>query len=391
MPPDDESDDDAPVFGAPLPPDDRLWRHPSELGPVENVVAGTTTGGDRRPVSIWGVALVAGLVGAALSLGVVAVAGGWQSNVVQKSSIEKVPVRPVAELASSPSGVVGATRSVAPAIARLEFTTDGGPTVGSGVLFRDNGYLVTDAHLVVAAKSVQVTLSDGRSLAGNILGSDKWTGVAVIKIDVDALPVATLGSATDLQVGESAIAIGAPEGASGGPSVTVGVVSALGKRVDSRDGVSLHDMIQTDAATASSSPGGALTDADGVVIGLITTVAPTNSGVALGFAVPIDVVRSVAEDIVTTGSARHTWLGVEGADGDGGARVTKVVGGSPAEQAGLANDDVIAAVDGTKITSMSALAVALRGHHSGDTISLVVNRAGQDLTMTATLGEHTPS
>jgi serine protease Do len=392
VPPDDESDDDAPVFGAPLPPDDRLWRHPSELGPVAGLTETTETDvHSRSGASHWGIAVVAGLVGAALSLGVVAMLGGFHTKVVEKPVVEKVPVRAVAELAPSPSGVVGATRSVAPAITRVDVKTSKGTSSASGVLFRSDGYLVTDAHLVTSALSVQVTVSDGRSFPGTVLGSDKWTGVAVVKIDGESFPVATLGSATNLQVGESAIAVRAPERAMGGPSVTVGVVSALGQQVDSVEGIDLHDMIETDAASASSSPGGALTNADGVLIGLITSVTPPTNGAMLGFATPIDVVRSAAEDIIATGSAHHTWLGVEGADGDGGARITKVVDGSPAEQAGLANDDVIAAVDGTKITSMSALAVELRGHHMGDTITLIVNRAGQDLTMTATLGEQKPS
>jgi S1-C subfamily serine protease len=172
--------------------------------------------------------------------------------------------------------------------------------------------------------------------------------------------------------------------------VTVGVVSALGKQVNSLEGVSLRDMIETDAVASHGSSGGALSDDNGVLIGVVTTVAQPD-GANLDFAAPIDVVRSVAEDIIAIGTARHSWLGVEGADADGGARVTKVVAGSPAAQAGLTNDDVIAAVDGTKVVSMSALRVTLRGHHAGDVITLIVSRAGQDLTMTATLGEKTPS
>jgi S1-C subfamily serine protease len=390
VPPDDESDDDAAAFGAPLPPDDRLWRHPSELGPV----AGSTdlaVHADRRTgSSAWGIAVVAGLVGAALSLGVVAMAGGFQSKVVEKPVVEKVPVRAVAELAAQQPGVVGITRTVAPTIARVEVATSKGSSVGSGVMFRDDGYLVTDAHLLESATAVQVVLADGRSVPGTVVGSDPWSAVGVVKIDAGQVPVATFGSATGLQIGQTAIAIGAPEGTSSGPSVTVGVVSALGKQADSMEGVDLRDMIETDASAANGSTGGALCDSSGVLIGLVTTVAQPN-GANLDFAAPVDVVRSVAEDIIETGTARHTWLGVEGADADGGARVTKVVGGSPAAQAGLANDDVIAAVDGTKIGSMSALRVTLRGHHAGDTITLVVSRSGEDLTMTATLGEKTPS
>ena len=391
VPPDDESDDDAPEFGAPLPPDDRLWRHPSELGPIDGLADVATEGDQRRSASaLWGVAVVAGLVGAALSLGVVAMAGGFNGKVVEKPVVEKVPVRAVAEDATQPSGVVGVTRAVAPVLVRIEATTRKGSAVGSGVLFRDDGYLVTDAHLVQSASAVQVTLADGRSVPGTMIGSDAWSAIAVIKVDAGQVPVATFGSATGLQIGQTAIAIGAPQGPSGGPSVTVGVVSAVGKQVNSLEGVSLRDMIETDAAAADESSGGALSDANGVLIGVVTTVAQPD-GANLDFAAPIDVVRSVAEDIITTGTARHTWLGVEGADADGGARVTKVAGGSPAAQAGLSNDDVIAAVDGTKIVSMSALRVALRGHHTGETITLVVSRSGQDLTMTATLGEKTPS
>jgi serine protease Do len=399
VPSDDESDDDAPGFGAPLPPDDRLWRHPSELGPAGDAAGGGATGGStgtatakRSGPNLWGVAVVAGLVGAALSLGVVVTMGGLRDHVVEKPVVEKVPVRAMAEYASStPNPVVGVTRTIGPAVARLDVATATGATAGSGVLFRDDGYLVTDAHLVQQAKTVQVTLADGRSAPGTILGVDKWTSVAVVKIDTGQVPVATFGSATDLQLGESAIAIGAPIGTSGGPSVTAGVVSALGKKVDSIEGADLHDMIETDAASASTSPGGALANADGVVVGLLTTATPADSPAGMGFAAPIDVVRAVAEDIIATGAAHHAWFGVEGADTDGGARVTKVVDGSPAATAGLSADDVIAAVDGTKITSMSALSVELHGHHSGDTITLVVARAGQDLTMTATLAERTPS
>jgi S1-C subfamily serine protease len=390
VPLDDESDDDAPAFGVPLPPDDRLWRHPSELGPVAGTTAIAADEDARKRTNAWGVAVVAGLVGAALSLGVVAMAGGFSGKVVEKPVVEKVPVRAVNDLASAPSGAVGITKAMTPSLVRLEVSSSKGPVIGSGVIFRNDGYLVADSHLVQSGSNVQATLSDGRTLPGTVLGIDKWTGVAVIKVDASQLPVAMLGSATDVQVGQTAIAVGAPIGTTGGPSVTVGVVSALGKQINSVDGVSLHDMIATDAANMNGSTGGALCDADGVVVGLLTSVAEPDD-VNVDYAAPIDVVKSAAEDIIATGTAKHTWLGVEGADTDDGARVTKVVGGSPAEQAGLANDDVIAAVDGTKITSMSALRVSLRGHHAGDTITLVVMRAGQDMMMTATLTDKTPS
>ena len=189
---------------------------------------------------------------------------------------------------------------------------------------------------------MQVILSDGTTLVGRVVGTDTMTDIAVLKIDRDNLPVAVLGSATDLQSGQAAIAIGSPLGPAGGPSVTVGVISALGRRVNSADGVELHDMIQTDAPTAVGSSGGALCDGSGSVIGMTTAISTSTDPAAnaLGYAIPVEIVRAVADDIIATGSARHSWLGVEGADLDaanakdmgvtGGAKITKVVDNSPA-------------------------------------------------------------
>ncbi len=387
MPTDDDGDDDAPGFGHVLPPDDRLWRHPSELGPVDAPETATRT----RTAGVWGVAVAAGLLGAAVSLGFVAVVGGLNGKVVERYVTEKVPVSSVSAVSTPASGFVGVSRAIGPAMVRLDVTTPHGAVVGSGVLFRDDGHLVTDAHVVKDATAVQVTLADGRSLPGTVVGSDRWSDVAVVKVDAGTVPVATIGSATDLQVGEMAVSVSAPAGASSQPSVTAGVVSALGKKVTSADGVGLHDMIATDAVGTDSSLGGALCDDTGAVIGLTTSTAPSDDDSKLAYATPIDVVRAVADDIIDTGTARHAWLGVEGSDGDGGARVTKVVDGSPAQQAGITVDDVIASVNGTRIESMTALAIVLRAHHPGDPIALVVTRKGQDVTMTVTLADVNPN
>ena len=225
------------------------------------------------------------------------------------------------------------------------------------------------------------------------------TDIAVLKIDRDQLPVAVLGSATDLQSGQPAIAIGSPLGPSGGPSVTVGRDQRARAAREQSDGVELHDMIQTDAPTAAGSSGGALCDGSGSVIGMTTAISTSADPAAnaLGLAIPVDIVRAVADDIIATGSARHSWLGVEGADLDpanakdigvtGGAKVTKVVDNSPAALAGLQSDDVITALDGSKVTSMSAFVVALRGHHPGDSITLEILRGVGPQTMIVTLGE----
>ena len=399
MPFDADDDDDLPVAGAPLPPDDRLWRHPSEVGASHSGPT-TTAAADGSTTKTWAVAVVAGLIGSALSLGFVAASGGWSGDVVEKSVVEKVAVRPLAEVnavSSSGPSVMTIAKTVSPAITRIEVGDDSNGA-GSGILVRDDGYVVTNAHVVEKASTIRVVLSDGSTVPGRLVGSDALTDVAVLKIDRDNLPVAVLGSAIDLQSGQAAIAIGSPLGQLGGPSVTVGVISAVGRRVKSVDGTELYDMIQTDAPIASGSSGGALCDGAGSVVGLTTAASaddPSASG--LSFAIPMDIVRGVADDIIATGSARHAWLGLEGADLDSGfakqvgvvngARVTKVVDGSPAAHAGLQTDDVITAIDGTKVTSMSSFVVALRAHHPGDAVTIELVRGTDPQTMVVTLAE----
>ena len=401
MPFDDGDDDDTPVGGAPLPPDDRLWRHPSELGSSVSSAFTAPSGTDASGTRLWAVAVVAGLIGSALSLGVVAVTGRLSDDVVEKPTVERVAVRPIAELSASSSGqgVIAIAKSVAPAIARVEVTDNQGKTTGSAILVRTDGYLVTNAHLVADVTRVQVVLSDGTELTGRVVGADTVTDIAILKIDRDQLAVAVLGSATDLQSGQPAIAIGSPLGPAGGSSVTVGVISALGRRVAGVDGVELRDMIQTDSPSAAGSSGGALCDGTGSVIGMTTAISTsTDPGAnALGLAIPVDIVRADADDIIANGWARHSWLGVEGADLDptnakdmgvaGGAKVTKVADNSPAAVAGLQSDDVITAIDGVHVTSMSAFVVALRGHHPGDSLTLEVRRGKDSQTMVITLGE----
>lgn len=351
---------------------------------------------------VWAVAMVAGLIGSALSLGVVAVTGRLSADVIAKPAIEKVAVRPVAEasnVGTSGQGVVMIAKTVAPALARIEPMTSTAKPLGSAMLVRDDGYLVTNAHVVARLSEVHVILADGMTLEGRVVGADATTDVAVVKVDRDQLSVAVLGSATELQTGQAAISIGSPLGSAGSPTVTVGVVSAIGRRINSPDGVELHDMIQTDAPIADGASGGALCDGSGAVIGMTTAVASTSDTdtTGLGFAIPIEIVRAIAEDIISSGAPHQPWLGVEGADLDpsnakdrgisGGAKVTRVVDDSPAAAAGLQSDDVIIAVNGTKVTTMSSFVVALRGHHAGDNITLDIMRGTEPQTISIILGE----
>ena len=266
-------------------------------------------------------------------------------------------------------------------------------------MIRDDGYLLTNAHVVQGAERITVVMADGSELEGKLVGEDDVTDIAVVKVESpEPFATAVLGSASHLQVGEPAIAIGSPLGLAGGSSVTTGVVSALGRQVQGQDGEPLLDMIQTDAAISPGSSGGALLDATGAVIGITTAIAVSDVGPeGLGFATPVDIAKSVAEEIIRTGRAVHVWLGVEGGDLDrpsalregvpGGAVVRRVIPDSPADNGGLEDRDVILAVGNEPIASMSGLVIALRNLEPGDVVELVYLRGSERHTVAVTLVE----
>ncbi len=377
------SDDDreaTSAFRVPPAPDDRLWRHPTEVAPAASPHRRKAT------TASWSVVMVSSLAASVLTFGLVAASGAMDRDEAEPAVVrEAAPVVAPTGAAAVLEPVVQIAEDVSPAIVRIEVSGDRSGT-GSGVVFRDDGYLLTNSHVVDGAERIVVVLADGSERRGTLVGADRLTDVAVVRMDGDGpFPVAVLGSAAWLRVGQSAVAIGSPLGLIGGSSVTTGVVSALGRSVPTPEGPPLLDMIQTDAAIAPGSSGGALLDGTGSVIGITTAIAVSDTGVeGLGFATPIDIARSVADDIIATGQAVHVWLGIEGRDLDftsaatrgldGGAVVVEVVGDSPAAAAGLAIDDVIVAISGTPVPSMSALVIALREREPGERIDLEVVR-----------------
>jgi S1-C subfamily serine protease len=184
-----------------------------------------------------------------------------------------------------------------------------------------------------------------------------------------------------------AVAIGSPVGLAAEPSVTVGVVSAVGQDVSVGQGNQLIDMIQTDARVAPGASGGALVDSSAAVIGITTAVAASGAQLSAGYAIPIETASAIASQLIATGHVTHSWLGVTGKDVDmdsaaqlkinGGGMVTAVESGSPAAKAGLTSGDVITHVDGRLVTSMDAIVVVLRVHKPGDTVDLVFLRDGK--------------
>ena len=271
-----------------------------------------------------------------------------------------------------------------------------GEGVGSGVIFDKAGYIVTNNHVVGTAKTVIVSLADGQSTEGTVVGRDEKTDLAVVKIKMDNLPVAEFGDSDSLQVGEPAIAIGNPLGLEFQGTVTVGVISSLNRTIGA-EGQSMK-LIQTDAAINPGNSGGALVDADGKVIGINSAKISKEGVEGLGFAIPINAARPILQDLIKNGKVVRPYLGLYGLDQQMAARfgmklnvagiyVYKVAAGGPLDQAGLRHGDVILKLDGTDVKDFSALQSVMDKHHVGDSVSLDYTRNGSDHEVTVVLQE----
>ena len=244
---------------------------------------------------------------------------------------------------------------------------------GSGFLIDAHGDVVTNAHVVGEARSVEVTIG-GRTMGALVRGVEPSVDIAVLRLEGGALEVAPLvfGDAPSLRVGDPVVAIGAPFGLQG--SLSTGVVSGLRRQIDSPNGFAITGVIQTDAALNPGNSGGPLLDLSGRVVGVATQIATEggrNEGI--GFAVPADVVRRTVERIIATGEARLPYLGVAGEDVGDGVRLERILADGPAVGV-LRPDDVITAVDGRAVMSNAGLASALAGRAPGESVEVTVRR-----------------
>ena len=284
--------------------------------------------------------------------------------------------------------------------------------VGSGVIYDPQGHILTNNHVIAGAQQLQVSLPDRRSFPATLVGADPQSDLAVVQIQADNLPIAPLGDSTQLQVGDWVVAIGNALALPGGPTVTQGVVSALGRTVQepgntpNSSGPFLFDAIQTDAPINPGNSGGALVNLDGQVIGINTLVAgqaePGVQAQGIGFAIAIATARPIADQLVSKGRAVHPYLGIQyGAltpaiaaqlrtSVHNGAVVGSVVPGSPAAAAGLRAGDIITAINGQPLEEESSLAQILGQRLPGDTATLTVVRGGQSQDVSVTLGEAPP-
>ncbi len=254
---------------------------------------------------------------------------------------------------------------------------------GSGIIFRPDGYVLTNDHVVRGAQEIRVTLPDGRDLAAKLIGTDGVTDVAVVKIEEENLPVAPLGTSVGLMIGEWTMAIGNPFAyllSNSEPTVTAGVVSAVGRHIipsDQEQGFYLG-MIQTDASINPGNSGGPLVNALGEVIGINTSIFSRSGGSeGLGFAIPIDRALRVARDLMQYGEVRRAWTGlnVEPVDADvwgrtHGVRVSSVAPGSPAAEAGISEGDRLVRANGRDLASPLDFEAVLLDLRAGDVVEV---------------------
>ena len=322
-------------------------------------------------------------------------------------SILEAPAAPIAQPA--PGSLSGAVRKAAPAVVSINTSTNTrGPQnndpwfrfffgdqgaqqqsgLGSGVIMSPEGYVLTNNHVVEGADAIEVVLPDARRTAAKVIGTDPESDLAVLKIDLDKLPVMTLGNSDALQVGDTVLAIGNPVGV--GQTVTSGIVSALGRN---QLGINtFENFIQTDAAINPGNSGGALTDIGGNLMGINTAIYSRSGGnMGIGFAIPVSTAKQVMESIVKNGQVVRGWIGVEpneltpelaqtfGIHTDQGVIVTGVLNNGPAANAGMRPGDVITQVGGQPVRTVSELLTRIAALAPGQATPFTLQRRGESV------------
>jgi putative serine protease PepD len=295
--------------------------------------------------------------------------------------------------------VAGVVNKVGPSVVSIRSTLSEGPfsesAAGTGVVISSAGEILTNAHVVDGASTVKVTLAgEAQARDAQVVGTDTGNDLALLKIaDVSGLPAATLGDSDDVRVGDDLVAIGNALALRGGPTVTRGIVSALGRSLETQE-TTMTGLIQTDASISSGNSGGPLVDATGKVIGINSAVAASGQGQAaenIGFAIAIDNALPVIDRLRNhTTAAASGYLGVRTSDpqdGSRGATVASVEAGSAAAKAGIAAGDLITAIDGKSVDGAAALGAAIRTHTPGTPVKITFIRGTTEHTVTADLGQ----
>jgi len=304
--------------------------------------------------------------------------------------------------------IVAAAKKVGPAVVgitnkayvrdffnRVSLTERG---TGSGVIYDKSGLIATNNHVVEGAQEISVSLADGRTFKGKVLGADAASDLAVVKIDANDLQVAQFGDSDSLQVGEPAIAIGNPLGLELRGSVTVGIISALSRSI--QIGERKLNLIQTDAAINPGNSGGALVNADGEVVGINSAKIAVTSVEGIGFAIPINSAKPILDELANKGRVVRPYVGASlidkeiaqryGLDLDvrGGLFIMKVVSGGPLQTAGIRSGDIITMFDGVKVETVPDLRAKLSEHKVGDSVVVTVLRGDTPTDFDVVLQEY---
>jgi Do/DeqQ family serine protease len=274
--------------------------------------------------------------------------------------------------------------------------------LGSGVIVSSAGYLLTNNHVIEGADDIEVALNDGRSAKAKVVGTDPDTDVAVLKVDLDKLPVIGFGNVESAQVGDVVLAIGNPFGV--GQTVTSGIISALGR---TQLGINtFENFIQTDAAINPGNSGGALVDANGNLLGINTAIfsrTPGGASLGIGFAIPVNTARQVMESLIQSGRVSRGWIGVEprdltpdiaqnlGLPIKQGVLITGVLQNGPASNAGLRPGDVVVKVGGATVTNTSQLLTAVAALKPDSKAAIGVQRGDRAVDLTVTVAERPPA
>ena len=339
--------------------------------------------------------LVAGTIGGAVGY----FAAKATSPVVTASA--PIAVNAVLGKSAPATGSIAAVAAaVQPSVVQLDVKGGNGEGTGSGFILSDDGYIVTNNHVAgtaSASDSIKVSFADGSTATGKLVGANPGYDIAVVKVDRSGLDSIPLGSSAALVVGDSVIAVGSPLGLQG--TVTTGIVSALNRPVTAggEGETAFINAIQTDAAINPGNSGGPLVNSSGAVIGVNSAIASMGANlgsgqpgsIGLGFAIPIDTVKRIVNELITSGSSTTPAIGVklDMTFKDAGAKISEVTAGGAAAKAGLASDDVITKVDDQTITDPTKLIVTIRAHAPGDRVTLTVLRSGSSLSIPIVLEE----
>ena len=314
---------------------------------------------------------------------------------VSATSARNTPVVQVAKNVGP--AVVGITnKAVARDFFNRQIEMEG---VGSGVIFRADGYIVTNHHVIEGAREIIVSLADGSTINGTLVGTDEITDIAVVKVDAKDLPSVKFANSDEILVGEPVVAIGNPMGLEFQGSITVGVVSALNRTIDISYSDRKLNLIQTDAAISPGNSGGALVNYDSEVIGINSAKMAQNGVEGIAFAIPSNIVQSVVNEIMQKGYVSRPYLGVTIFDKptaarygyqlniDKGVYVFQVALNSPAGNAGLQRGDIILKIDNKEVNSVADIRTEVATHKIGDKVILLLDRDGTELATEVTLQE----